>query len=238
MSDEATPRNSDTSPNDAATEVTTREMTLDFVGLMSILANSLYSEKKVFIRELVQNAHDGIRRREKLEANYNGRIDIETRPEEGWIAFTDDGVGMTADDLHGYLSRIGASGTDQLGRVTERVEGARSHKSQTLLCRELGPDTVLRRECALWTRDAEVEIHPDNTAGAVRLGEGSQGAEQRHRARGRARQWNENTPVRNSGISQPWGTREPDRARRSLASTSGVSRLSCPEAHDSRASFR
>ena len=37
-------------------------------------------------------------------------------------------------------------------------EPRRSHESQTLLCRELGPDTVLRRECALWTRDAEVEI--------------------------------------------------------------------------------
>lgn len=98
-------------------------MTLDFDGLMRILANSLYSEKKVFIRELVQNGHDSIRRREKRENNHHGRLDIETRPEEGWISFTDNGIGMSAEDLNDYLSRIGASGTKELGRGTEQVSG-------------------------------------------------------------------------------------------------------------------
>ncbi|MBC7820462.1 MAG: ATP-binding protein, partial [Planctomycetaceae bacterium] len=90
---------------------------------MRILANSLYSEKKVFIRELVQNGHDSIRRREKRENNHHGRLDIETRPEEGWISFTDNGIGMSAEDLNAYLSRIGASGTKELGRGTEQVSG-------------------------------------------------------------------------------------------------------------------
>ncbi|MCU0755369.1 MAG: ATP-binding protein [Xanthomonadales bacterium] len=98
-------------------------MTLDFEGLMGILANSLYSEKKVFIRELVQNGHDGIRRREKRESHYYGRIDIESRPEEGWISFMDNGIGMSDEDLNGYLSRIGASGTKTLGRESEAVSG-------------------------------------------------------------------------------------------------------------------
>ena len=102
---------------------TVKEMTLDFDGLMSILANSLYSEKKVFIRELVQNGHDSIRRREKREPDLRGRIDIETRPEEGWISFADNGIGMNAEDLHSYLSRIGASGTKALGRGKEGVSG-------------------------------------------------------------------------------------------------------------------
>jgi len=101
----------------------TKEMTLDFDGLMRILANSLYSEKKIFIRELVQNGHDGIRRRTKLEPEHHGRIDIETRPEENWISFSDNGIGMSAEDLHSYLSRIGASGTKDLGRGTEQVKG-------------------------------------------------------------------------------------------------------------------
>ena len=101
----------------------TREMTLDFDGLMSILANSLYSEKKVFIRELVQNGHDSILRRKKRESNYYGRLDIETRPEEGWISFTDNGIGMNAADLSDYLSRIGSSGTKDLGRRSEKVDG-------------------------------------------------------------------------------------------------------------------
>src|ERR1039457_1459510 len=98
-------------------------MTLDFDGLMSILANSLYSERKVFIRELVQNCHDSIRRRAKRESDHTGRIDIETRPEEGWISFTDNGIGMNKEDLHKQLSRIGASGTNELGRKAEHVTG-------------------------------------------------------------------------------------------------------------------
>jgi len=119
------PKKSTSSSSTPATirGVVTNEMTLDFDGLMRILANSLYSEKKVFIRELVQNGHDSIRRREKREADHHGRIDIETRPDEGWISFTDNGIGMSADDLNGYLSRIGASGTKQLGRGDEKVSG-------------------------------------------------------------------------------------------------------------------
>lgn len=107
----------------AARCVITKEMTLDFDGLMRILANGLYSERKVFIRELVQNGHDSVRRREKREPSHHGRLDIETRPEENWISFTDNGIGMNADDLNGYLSRIGASGTKLLGRGKEEVSG-------------------------------------------------------------------------------------------------------------------
>jgi hypothetical protein len=61
-------------PTAGPTAVKTREMTLDFDGLMRILAQSLYSEKKVFIRELVQNAHDSVRRREKQEKNHNFQV--------------------------------------------------------------------------------------------------------------------------------------------------------------------
>src|SRR4051812_27367085 len=101
----------------------TKDMTLDFDGLMGILAQNLYSEKKVFIRELVQNAHDGIRRREEHDGGYRGRIDIETRAEEGWISFADDGIGMSAAGLDGFLSRIGSSGTTVAGRGREGVAG-------------------------------------------------------------------------------------------------------------------
>lgn len=99
------------------------EMILDFDGLMRLVAGSLYSEKKIFIRELIQNGHDGIRRREKIDKDLRGRIDIETRRDEGWISFTDNGIGMSKDDLHRYLSRIGASGTKQLGGEEEQVSG-------------------------------------------------------------------------------------------------------------------
>jgi hypothetical protein len=98
-------------------------MTLDFEGLMSILAQSLYSEKKVFIRELVQNSHDSVLRREARDKNHRGRIEIETRPEENIIIFRDNGVGMNSLDLRAYLSRVGGSGTREVGRDEENVKG-------------------------------------------------------------------------------------------------------------------
>lgn len=108
-------------PKPATANVVTSDMTLDFDGLMGILANSLYHEKKVFIRELVQNAHDGVLRRKQLEPDHHGRVDIDTRPDEDWISFADNGLGMSEEDLHVYLSRIGASGTESQGRESEQV---------------------------------------------------------------------------------------------------------------------
>ena len=87
------------------------EIKFDFKGIISLLAKHLYSEKKVFIRELAQNSHDAIRRRQVKEQGGGGRIDIYCRPEEDRIIFKDTGLGMSRDDLDNYLSSLGASGT-------------------------------------------------------------------------------------------------------------------------------
>ena len=52
------------------------EMRANFDGLVQLLAKNLYPEPNVFVRELVQNAHDGIRRRQHVESGVQGRIDI------------------------------------------------------------------------------------------------------------------------------------------------------------------
>lgn len=89
------------------------QMQFDFDGLIQLLAGHLYSEKKVFIRELIQNAHDSIVRRQAAEhGGYGGRIDIDTRPQEDRIVVRDNGIGMSQGDLKQYLSSIGKSGTD------------------------------------------------------------------------------------------------------------------------------
>jgi molecular chaperone HtpG len=89
-----------------------QEMKFDFDGLIQLLAHHLYSEKKIFIRELIQNAHDAIKRREALPESPNGgRIVIDSRPSELTIAIKDDGIGMSRDDLENYLSNIGKSFT-------------------------------------------------------------------------------------------------------------------------------
>jgi len=98
------------------------EMQFDFDGLIEVVANHLYSEKKVFIRELVQNAHDGIRRRAQADAGW-GRIDIETRPQDLEITVRDNGIGMSRDDLVEYLSNVGKSFTRLQRDSTEGLIG-------------------------------------------------------------------------------------------------------------------
>jgi molecular chaperone HtpG len=91
-------------------------MELDFQGLIRILAGHLYSKKEIFIRELIQNAHDAIWRRHHAHKDFDvgqGRIDIVTdlTGETGRMVFRDNGVGMTEQDLIDFLSAIGRSGT-------------------------------------------------------------------------------------------------------------------------------
>jgi molecular chaperone HtpG len=89
------------------------QMQFDFDGLITLLAQHLYSEKKVFIRELVQNAHDSIMRLRARVKDLAGRIDIETRPKDDLIIFRDNGIGMSREDLVEFLSNVGKSGTRQ-----------------------------------------------------------------------------------------------------------------------------
>ena len=106
---------------------TTREMTFDFDGLIQLLAGHLYSEKKVFIRELIQNAHDAIHRRVVAEPGFErdqGHIDILTdlASNPGKIVFRDNGIGMTQKDLETFLSTIGKSGTKAAREEAAKTE--------------------------------------------------------------------------------------------------------------------
>src|SRR5215469_7426037 len=90
------------------------EIKIDLQGLIRLLAKNLYAESDVFIRELVQNAHDSIKRRSVLEKNAPlGVIRIRTNREAGTITLTDNGSGLTEQEVHDYLATIGRSGTDE-----------------------------------------------------------------------------------------------------------------------------
>lgn len=96
---------------------TQKQFQIHLPGLLKVLAESLYSTKKVGIRELIQNAHDScIRRRvEAREVDYQPRIQITIDPIERVIAIEDNGSGLTEGEVTEYLSTIGRSYTRQLG---------------------------------------------------------------------------------------------------------------------------
>lgn len=102
-----------TEPQDA----NKHEFQIYLPGLLKVLAESLYSTKKVAIRELIQNAHDScVRRRvETKQATYKPRIDVTINEANHTVTITDNGSGLTEEDVRTYLATIGRSYTRQLG---------------------------------------------------------------------------------------------------------------------------
>lgn len=94
-------------------------------GMIEILSDHLYSSPDVFIRELLQNGADAITAKLKLFPESRGKITIEVKNEES-IIFSDNGLGLTEDEIHQFLAIIGESSkrdiesgrikTDYIGR--------------------------------------------------------------------------------------------------------------------------
>ncbi|MYL22713.1 molecular chaperone HtpG [Halomonas alkaliantarctica] len=101
----------------------THEETLGFQTevkqLLNLMINSLYSNREIFLRELISNAADAC---DKLryaaldnDALYEGdselRIEIEHDAEAGTVTVRDNGIGMNRDDVIANLGTIARSGT-------------------------------------------------------------------------------------------------------------------------------
>lgn len=87
-------------------------------NIFPIIKKWLYSDHDIFIREIVSNGCDAITKLKKLDLigeaslddDYKPRMDIEVNPEEKTITFTDNGLGMTADEVKEYINQIAFSG--------------------------------------------------------------------------------------------------------------------------------
>ena len=83
---------------------------------MDLIINSLYSDKDIFLRELVSNAADACDKKRFLSLTADDslakpEIRIKTSEDENMIIIEDTGVGMTKDELVNNLGKIAQSGT-------------------------------------------------------------------------------------------------------------------------------
>ena len=76
-------------------------------GMIELLSEHIYSSPTVFVRELLQNGVDAVTMRKGIVGDYAGRINITF--EENQLSFHDNGIGLTEDDVHEFLSVIGQS---------------------------------------------------------------------------------------------------------------------------------
>ncbi len=109
-----------------------RQFQLNLPDLLKVLAEHLYSSRKVAIRELIQNAHDSITRYQAdgAPAGYRPRVDLTVDPESKRITIQDNGQGMTDQDIVQYLTTIGNSYTREF---KERMEFRSPDKATQLI---------------------------------------------------------------------------------------------------------
>lgn len=101
---------------------------VNLAGMIDILSNHIYSNQHVFIREVLQNCVDAIMARKNFDRSWNeGKISIsliEDRDSKT-IVFEDNGIGLTEEEIHKFISILGESSKKDLtsGKVQEDYIG-------------------------------------------------------------------------------------------------------------------
>ncbi|MCB1139090.1 MAG: molecular chaperone HtpG [Leptospiraceae bacterium] len=90
-------------------------------NILPVIKKWLYSEKEIFIRELVSNAHDAIEKVKKValtEDIYQAdddayAVDLKLDRENAILIIEDNGIGMTADEIREFIANIAFSGAEK-----------------------------------------------------------------------------------------------------------------------------
>jgi molecular chaperone HtpG len=101
------------------TQVETREFEAEARQLLQLMVHSIYSNKDIFLRELISNASDALDKlrleafRDKdLQADISDlHIDIEVDKEQRTLTVRDNGIGMSRDEVVNLIGTIAKSGT-------------------------------------------------------------------------------------------------------------------------------
>lgn len=85
--------------------------------LLNLMIHSIYSNKDIFLRELISNASDALDKKHfaqiqgKVNNDESLMIDLKVDPEKRTVTITDSGIGMNQEDLIANLGTIAHSGT-------------------------------------------------------------------------------------------------------------------------------
>ncbi|MBP3541988.1 MAG: molecular chaperone HtpG [Clostridia bacterium] len=83
-------------------------------NIMPIIKRWLYSDKDIFVREMVSNGCDAITKEKLLhpsEADYRVTVTLDKAAQE--IRFSDNGIGMTAEEVEKYINQVAFSGAEE-----------------------------------------------------------------------------------------------------------------------------
>lgn len=158
--------------------MTTGTLKIHSENILPIIKKWLYSEKDIFVRELVSNACDAIRKLKILRdqgitqvLDEEFRIEIHANEEEGTLKFIDTGIGMDAEEVQKYIAELAFSGAEdfvQKYSSNEEKDQIIGHfglgfYSAYMVAKKVQIDTLSYKDSSqavLWTCDggAEYEI--------------------------------------------------------------------------------
>ena len=95
-------------------------ISIDAKNIMPVIKRWLYSDKDIFLREIVANGCDAIKKYQSLcmigEAendNIEPRIDIVLDKDEKTLTVSDNGLGMTEEEVEKYITQVAFSGAQE-----------------------------------------------------------------------------------------------------------------------------
>ncbi len=106
-------------------------LSINSENFLPIIKKWLYTDKDIFIRELVSNACDAVTKLQKLSmmgeaelpAGETFEIHVVLDQDQNTLQIIDNGIGMTADEIKKYINQIAFSGaTDFLAKFQEKSE--------------------------------------------------------------------------------------------------------------------
>lgn len=100
-------------------------------NIFPIIKKWLYSDKDIFVRELISNSNDAISKLKRLASIGEAKIDDNTKfqikvqfnKDNNTIKFTDNGIGMTAEEVKKYINQVAFSGAeDFLAKYKDKMD--------------------------------------------------------------------------------------------------------------------
>ena len=114
--------------------------------LLELVVHSLYSHKEIFLRELISNASDaidkvkyeGLVNKEILENDENYKISVNFNEEANTITVSDNGIGMTHDEVITNIGTIAKSGTKEFIKKLKEMKESGKEKTEAEMIGQFG----------------------------------------------------------------------------------------------------
>ena len=127
----------------------TLEFKAELKQLLHLITHSLYSDREIFLRELISNASDAINKvrfdalanAEKLEGNTDWKIKLTPDAAAGTLTISDNGIGMSRAEVIENLGTVAQSGTKAFLEAIKNA-GKVPGKDIKVVAMDLNPENV------------------------------------------------------------------------------------------------